>query len=644
MALPQEKALQFQEPTSAAIEGKFRQALALHQQGQLAEAEKLYHDVVQLLPTHFDARHMLGVIALQTQRLELGVDVISKAIALNPNVAAAYSNLANGLNELKRHKEAIANYDKAIALKPDFSEAYINRGIALREMKRSEEALASFDKAIALKPEFAEVRNNRGNALNAMKRHEDALASFDKAIALKPDYAEAHNNRGNTLNALKRHEEALASCDKAIALKSDYAEACNNRGNALNELNRFEDALASYDRALAIQPHFDGALHNRGIVLMELGRLAEARQAVGRAIQLAPRKASFYRTLGEISRYVTGDPRVAAMEELAWETASLSIDDRVELHFALAKAYEDLGRSEDAFEQLLAGNALKRRRIEYDEAAALGMLERIREVFTPDLIRIWQDASDPSRQPIFIVGMPRSGTTLVEQILASHAQVFGAGELEYFGKVVAEHRAPESGSQAFPEAVLSLSNEQLRHLGESYLAKIKPLAPQAARMVDKMPSNYVYAGLIHLVLPNAAIIHTVRDPIDTCISCFSKLFDKEQNHTYDLAELGRYYRHYQALMAHWHRILPPGRILDVRYEDVVADLEGQARRLVAHCGLDWDDRCLSFYKSNRPVRTASAAQVRQPIYHSAVGRWRAYEKLLDPLLMELGAVTLSPKT
>ena len=234
--------------------------------------------------------------------------------------------------------------------------------------------------------------------------------------------------------------------------------------------------------------------------------------------------------------------------------------------------------------------------------------------------------------------MPRSGTTLIEQILASHPQVFGGGELWHFRKAVEGIRTALGGSPTFPELVSGMTGDDFRSLGVRYLAEIKPLARSAAHITDKMPANFMFAGLIHLALPNAPIIHTIRDPVDTCLSCFSKLFAGEQNHTYDLAELGRYYRHYQALMEHWHHVLPPGRILEVRYEDVVADLEGQARRIIAHCGLDWDPRCLAFHRTDRPVRTASATQVRQPIYNSAVGRWRVHEPFLGPLLAELGYV------
>jgi hypothetical protein len=327
-----------------------------------------------------------------------------------------------------------------------------------------------------------------------------------------------------------------------------------------------------------------------------------------------------------------------AMEELRAGSAPLSDTDRLQLDFAQAKAYADLKDHKRSFERLLSGNALKRAKIHYDEAAALGLFDRIEAVFSAKLLREKEKpgGGDPSSVPIFVLGMPRSGTTLVEQILASHPQVHGAGELKTFNDVVLEVRGPGGQTIPYPDFVPGLDARALGQIGARYLAEIKKLAPDAPHITDKMPSNYYFAGLIHLALPHARIVHTVRDPVDTCISCFSKLFTAEQNHTYDLAELGRYHRRYQKLMEHWRRVLPPGRILDVRYEEVVGDLEGQARRILAHCGLPWDARCLSFHATDRPVRTASASQVRQPIYNSAVGRWRVYEEFLGPLLAALG--------
>jgi hypothetical protein len=232
--------------------------------------------------------------------------------------------------------------------------------------------------------------------------------------------------------------------------------------------------------------------------------------------------------------------------------------------------------------------------------------------------------------------MPRSGTTLVEQILASHPKVFGAGELPDIAKAVARLSGTDGAPQGFPEVVSSMTGEQLRQLGASYVSAIQALAPKAERITDKMPNNFRLAALIHLALPNARIIHTRRHPVDTCLSCFSLLFAGDHPYSYDLAELGRYYRAYEALMEHWRDILPEGVMLEVQYEDITADLDAQARQIVAHCGLEWDDACLAFYKTQRPVRTASAAQVRQPIYRTSVGRWRPYKDLLGPLIEALG--------
>jgi hypothetical protein len=324
------------------------------------------------------------------------------------------------------------------------------------------------------------------------------------------------------------------------------------------------------------------------------------------------------------------------MEDLAQRAASLPIKRQIELHFALAKAYEDVERRDDVFRHLLVGNALKRSQLAYDESAVLSGFDRIRSVFTPALMRSFDNVGAPSEAPVFIVGMLRSGSTLIEQILASHPQVFGAGELPNFCNAVAGFRPTPEGDFVFPEGTEKLSGENLQRLGARYISEVTALAPDATRITDKMLSNFLFVGLIHLAIPNARIIHAVRDPLDTCLSCFSKLFTTGQSHTYDLAELGRYYRGYRGVMEHWHRVLPQGRILDVHYEDVVGDLEGEARRIVAHCGLPWDPRCLAFHETKRPVLTASANQVRLPLYDSAIGHAQGYARFLGPLRAALG--------
>jgi Sulfotransferase family len=319
----------------------------------------------------------------------------------------------------------------------------------------------------------------------------------------------------------------------------------------------------------------------------------------------------------------------------AFAAKDLPTPGRMALDFALGKAYADLKDYTRSFKHLLAANAAKRGAIAYDERATFALFDRIERVFSPELLNSRAGGGEPSDRPIFVLGMPRSGTTLDEQVLASHPAVHGAGELTTFREAL---RAVSPPNTAYPDVVPFLDQAAFGCIGAEYIKRLTALAAEAEHVTDKMPSNFLYAGLIHLALPNAVIIHAMRNPIDTCISCFSKLFKPgEQHFTYDLGEIGRYHLGYQRLMAHWRRVLPPGRILDVHYEDMVSDLEGQARRILAHCGLPWDERCLSFHETDRPVRTASAMQVRQPIYTSAVERWRVYEEFLGPLLSALGA-------
>ncbi|MGA9891770.1 MAG: sulfotransferase [Xanthobacteraceae bacterium] len=348
---------------------------------------------------------------------------------------------------------------------------------------------------------------------------------------------------------------------------------------------------------------------------------------------------SFYDNLAAVRPFVAGDPYLAALETSAEDSAGLSIANQTHLHFALAKAYDGLGRSENAFHHLLQANQLKRRQITYDEAGTLGQMNRLRELINRDFIRARQSRGEPSGVPVFIVGMTRSGSTLIEQILASHPEVFGAGELPLFDQVAGTIQNLLPDAPAFPEMMLEMSPEHFEALGSLYLHRMMQRSLTATRISDKTTVNFLFVGLIHLALPNATIIHAVRDPADTCMSCFSTHFTSGQEHTYDLGELGRYYRHYRALMAHWHDVLPPGRIIDVHYEELVADVESVARRIISHCGLSWDPRCLDFHRTERPIRTASATQVRKPSYGNSVERWRKYEAFFGPLLAEIAPIS-----
>lgn len=547
-------------------------------------------------------------------------------------------------NAIRHHQaghlnEAERLYRQVLAVDPRHADSLHLLGVIAHQLGRHDLAVDLISKAIALDANVASYHSNMGNALTGQGKLDEAVVFYRKALALKPDYAEAQYNLGVLLDNQGWLDEAVACYRRAVELRPEYAEAHNNLGSALQDQGRLDEAVACYRKALDLKPDYPEAYYNIANVLRELGRLTEGRDYIEKAIRLSPRNSMFFGSLALSKQFMAGDPHLALMEELARDMESLSAKEQIELHFALGKALADIKEYEQSFRHLLQGNALKRQQIAYDATATLELFQRIQTVFTSEMMHRKQGLGNPSTVPIFIVGMPRSGTTLVEQILASHPKVFGAGERNDFDKAVAH--LGNRARMPFPELVRGMSGEDVRQLGTSYLDMIRAIAPEAVRITDKMPLNFRFVGLIHLALPHARIIHTSRDPIDTCLSCFSTLFTVGQPYSYDLGELGRYYRAYQELMQHWRNVLPAGVMLEVQYEEVVDDLEGQARRLVAHCGLEWDDACLEFHKTQRPVRTASVSQVRQPIYKSAVGRWRVYEKFLGPLTKALTCEQLS---
>ena len=610
----------------------FEAAMSLHKQGKLGDAERHYRSILQLHENHPGTLHGLALLLAQTGRLAEAAETYKKLVAVSPSDALAHANLGHVLHSMGRYEEALASLERALSLKPESAQTCTNIGNALAKLDRPQEALAFYAKASALNPHLAEPTNNSGQLLTSLGRHEEALTQFQHALSVQPDRALAHYNLGTALGALNRHEEAVAHYRKALAERPDYPAALNNLGNSLHALFRPAESLEAFETLLALNPKNAAAHFGVGNALQVLGRVDEARQAFERAVALAPDVALIHHALVETKRLREDDPQLAVMENLAQHAGSLPESEQIELHFALAKAYDDIGRTEPAFEHLQTGNLLKRRSIVYDESVALGALRAIERVFTAEMMDARRGLGDPSEVPVFIVGMPRSGTTLVEQILASHPRVFGAGELQYLAELIS---AGHAGAQ-FPSDFSSLSGERLRQFGSRTVERLQSHALEADRIADKLPANFRLIGLIHLVLPRARIIHVRRDPIDTCFSCYTKLFPSGQDYAFDLGELGRYYRAYESLMDYWRSVLPAGAMLEVQYETLVADLEGQARRMIEYCGLEWDERCLRFYETERSVRTASFAQVHKPLYGNSIGRWRPYEAYLQPLLEALG--------
>lgn len=464
---------------------------------------------------------------------------------------------------------------------------------------------------------------------------EEALRLALTAAGLEPARYEGHAQAGAILALMGRPSEALERLQQASACDAGRPEVYNNAGAALRALGRPAEALEQFRRALALRPAYaDAAANAAGVLaarskeLARDGAIDDAADAIVEAIGLAPQRGEYYRILTDLRLSSITPEHVAALERLV--SSARSDDERIDVHFALAQitGQQDPQRS---FDYYVHANRAVRTQRHYDESETLGTFERIAAVFDRAFLERHAGAGDPTRAPIFIVGMPRSGTTLIEQILASHPMVFGAGELGTFEEIA--NAVLADGSMVTPDAMIAVTDAQLFEIGRRYDEALRALAPASAlRITDKMPANVRFIGLIRIALPSARIIHARRDILDTCFSCFTTSFADGMEWSSDLGELGRYARAHARLTNHWRCVLDSGDILDVHYEDVVDDIEAAARRIVSYCGLPWDDRCLDFHVAQRPVRTASVAQVRRPLYRSSVGKWRAYASQLGPLI------------
>ena len=624
------------EKASAWTDLAFQVAKKLQQQGDLSNAEPLFSIVLATRPGHFGSLLGLGSICAVTNRLDEAKRYLTQALAVNKDAAEAHGSLG-AVHASAGDLDAAADcYAKALALAPDHPGVQYAHAMLLQSRGRNPEAIEHLKRAVAARPDHLDAHFALGNLLYAGGQNSESIECYLKILQFSPRHAETHNNLANVYQRLGQMDRAVTHYKTAIEINPSYADAYGNLGNAYLVLDRLEESIEQNRRALALKPERFGSHNNQGVAFQALGRFEEAERAFERALELVPRDAAVHLNLANMARFKTGDRRLPGLQKLLSEVESLDVDNQITAYFAMGKALGDLGQHQDAFRHLLKANALKRRTIDYDEPQRLMMFENIKKVFSRDFLKTRSGAGDRSWSPIFIVGMPRSGTTLMEQVLASHSKVFGGGELETFREVIAECVHSQGILPAYPMLAEAFSQDDIRQLGERYTTRVRARAPEAERIVDKMPLNFAFVGLIHLALPNARFINTRRDPLDTCVSCFSLLFTGSQPFAYDLAELGRYHRGYEAVMEHWHKVLPPGVLIDVNYEDLVDDLEGTARRALRHCDLDWEDACRDFHETKRAVRTASLMQVRQPVYRRSIGAWRRYAEYLDPLGQALG--------
>lgn len=579
-------------------------AMALHQAGNFVAAEPLYRECLALDSCNVRALSMLGLVLAQCGKPEEGVRFMRRSLELEPRQPDVLNNLGYSLQLLSRNGESLECYQRALALNPGYVGAYFNCG----------------------------------NLLHDMGRYDEAVSAYRKAIALRPDYADAYVNCSNSLKELRRYEEALACCDNALALMPGRVDIHYNRGMVLHDLKRYDAALAAYRDALALDPDYVPAYANQALLYLEQGMMDEARRSLDEALMRNPDHVESHQMLLTLGNYDERDARFRKLLSLYERRQNLPLEERINLGFAMGKALEGMGRFDEAFEAYDEGNRLYYAQNPYDEEAEDKWVEWAISYYSSERLEEFareaeqMPASADSRVPVFIVGMPRSGTTLIEQVVASHPDIYGAGELKALDRVARQLQNVMLDDWAPARPLASL-----RELGEKYLDEVWALAPDVNVVSDKMPANYRYLGLIHLMLPQAKIIHVERNPLDSCISCYATHFREANGYAYDLEVLGRQYRRYRKLMEHWHRVLPPGRILDVSYEKSVANPEQKVRRLLDHLGVPWDEACLKFYENKRTVQTASLTQVRRPIYSDSLARWRRFEKHLGPLIESMRA-------
>jgi tetratricopeptide (TPR) repeat protein len=616
--------------------------------GNLTELERRARDLTALQPRNGGAWKALGVALALQQKDALAA--LQRAAELLPDDAQAHANLGGELLRAARFAEAVVSLRRAVQLRPDDADTLSNLGNALRAAGQADEALANYQAAVYLRPGHAGLHHNLANMLLSLNRPEQAALSYRRALELKPRMPEAHNNLAIALLAIDRPAEALAHAREALQLAPDSAAAYSTLGNALLDLGLFGEAADAYRSALAVKPDFVDALSNLASALRLLGQTDEAKSVAGRALRLQPRSARILIILSDahadhgefdeaeqclrraialdadspeawaglphLRRMNTGDAwwlagaqRIAANEGLP---ARLG----VQLRYAMGKYFDDLGQYERAFAQYRQANELSRRhRVSYDRGQAQQDTDRLVQTCNSHWLERARSDQVASDLPVLVVGMPRSGTSLVEQILASHPAVFGAGELPFWNAAV------DSGGA-----------ESVQRLGSDYLALLRGLAADAARVVDKMPENFRHLGLIHAALPGARIIHVSRNPVDTCLSIYFRDFRASLGYATDLDDLAHQYRQYRRLMQHWRQLLPPAAMLELSYEALVAEPELWSRRLLEFVALSWDARCLEFAATRRSVVTASKWQVRQKISAGSVGRWRNYASHLAPLM------------
>jgi len=598
-------------------------ANALKALGRALEAVPLYRQALQHDPRLVEAHNNLGNAFLELGQYKEAVGCYRSALQLQPDDAEIHCNLANALRQAGLLDEAILSNRRAIALDPALSVAHNNLGLICAALGDRAAAVAGYRQALVLKPGYVDALNNLGNVLRDLGERREALALFARAVEQDARRADSHCNLGNALFELRRIDEATECFRRALALRPDYTLAHVSLGTALRLLGRAADAEVSAQAALLIDPHCVEALYLLGELRADRGLFAEAQELFQRAIAIKPNFPNAWSGIAS-HRKMTADDAAWLEGAEALLAKQLPLADEISLRYALGKYLDDVGQYDRAFGHYRQANELcKRHGSPYDEAKLTQRIDETIASFDAAFVQTRRAGASRSQLPVFIIGMPRSGTSLIEQILASHPQVFGAGELTFWDGAFAAYC--EAGPQSDAGARL------IPGMGDDYLERLTAVSGAALRSVDKMPANFLYAGLIHAALPQAHIIHVQRHPIDTCLSIYFQNFFNVGPYANDLDGLAHYYVEYLRITDHWRAALPASTLLEIPYEALIADQQRWTRRLLDFIELPWDPRCLDFHRTDRVVITASKWQVRQKIHAASAGRWRNYEKFVGPL-------------
>jgi tetratricopeptide (TPR) repeat protein len=607
--------------------------LALRGLGDLDAATAAYREALRLAPNFVAACNNLGTALREQGDRDGAAELFRRALAIDPTLAGVHTNLGQLLLEQKDVDGALRHCREAVRLWPDFAEAQCNLGNVLRELGHLAEAKAAYAEALRLQPNYPLVCGNMGQAVQEEGNLEEALVWYRRALEGDPNSARLHCYAGSLLFDAERHDEAAAWLEAALQLDPRYAEAHNFLGRVRHQQGDNAKARACHQEALRLDPKLAVANCNLGTLLEEEGDMAAAEECFRRAVACEPRNAA---ARGHLATLLRGRLPDEDLEELRRLLAEPELPEgrRVPLHFGLAQALDARGQYAVAAEHLRQANglALSFRRCRgqsYSHADHERFVDQLLATFTPDYFERHKGFGLDTEKPVFVFGLPRSGTTLVEQILSSHSKVHGAGELRLGRTSFRSPAGQDAEDDQVFAALAALDGEALRRLAEKHLDALEALGGGAARIVDKLPDNYLYLGLLALLFPRAKFIHCRRDLRDIAVSCWMTDF-RSIRWANDFEDIAGRFRQYRRVMAHWRQVLPVP-MLEVEYEKVVEGPEEWSRRLVAWCGLEWEPACLRFHESRRPVRTASVTQVRQPIYKRSVARWRHYEQDLGPL-------------